>query len=59
MEKNKKAIARARNDIKKLAIANFNRDNCLFTLSFKDNIDNIDYANNEFKKLIKRARYKF
>ena len=59
MEKSKKTIARTRNNIRKLAVANFNENSCLFNLYFKDNIENIGYANNEFKKFIKRARYKF
>lgn len=59
MKKSKKTLVRTEHNIHKLAYYNFNDDSCLFTLRFKDDTDNIAIANNEFKKFIKRTRYKF
>ena len=58
MEKNRKAIDRAKKNIENIILNNFDRNSCLFTISFNENIDNIRYANNEFNKFIKRVRYK-
>ena len=58
MDKNIKAISRAKNKLRKIIEENFNMGCNLFTLYFKENIENISYANNEFGKYIKRARYK-
>ncbi|TET15424.1 MAG: Rep protein [Actinobacteria bacterium] len=58
-ENRKKVVTRIRNNIRRLAIANFNEYSRFFTATFKDNITGMDYANNEFKKFIKRIKYKY
>jgi len=58
-ENRKKVVTRIRNNIRRLAIANFNEYSRFFTATFKDNITSMDYANSEFKKFIKRIKYKY
>ncbi len=58
-ENRKKVITRTRNNIRRLAIANFDEYSRFFTATFKDNITNMDYANGQFKKFIKRIKYKY
>ncbi|MCM1306804.1 MAG: Rep protein [Firmicutes bacterium] len=50
-----KVLQRARTDIRRLANANPQLDK-FFTLTFKDNITDIKFANNEFSKFIKRVK---
>jgi len=58
-ENRKKVVTRIRNNIRRLAIANFNEHSRFFTATFKDNITNMDYANGQFKKFIKRVKYNY
>jgi len=58
-ENRAKVITRTRNNVRRLAIVNFNKHSRFFTATFGDNIVNMDYANNEFKKFIKRLKYHF
>ena len=58
-ENRKKVVTRIRNNIRRLAITNFNEYSKFFTATFKDNINNMDYANGQFKKFIKRVKYNY
>jgi hypothetical protein len=58
MGKNIKAIDRVKKNIDRLAFINFNDNSCLYTLSFNDDVKDIDNANKEFSNFIKRAKYK-
>jgi hypothetical protein len=49
---------RARNQIRRLINMNFNNQSLFVTLTFAKNIQDIAYANDEFKKFIKRIRRK-
>lgn len=44
-------------EIARLVDTNFDNQTKFLTLTFKENIQNIPYANNEFKKFIKRLNY--
>ncbi|MCO5447803.1 Rep protein [Enterococcus faecalis] len=44
-------------EIARLVDTNFDNKTKFLTLTFKENIQEIDYANNEFKKFIKRLNY--
>ena len=59
IDNRKKVVTRIRNNIRRLAIANFNEYSRFFTATFKDNITGMDYANSEFKKFIKRVKYNY
>lgn len=54
-----KVFKRARTDLRRLINANVEKDSKFLTLTFKDNVVDLDYANNEFKKFIKRLNYNF
>lgn len=49
---------RRRDRVRRLACSNFNNYDKFFTLTFKDNITDIKYANEIFKKFIMRLKYK-
>jgi hypothetical protein len=49
---------RARNMIRRLINMNFTNESLFVTLTFKENIQDIPFANNEFKKFIQRMKYK-
>ncbi|MBA7508766.1 hypothetical protein ES705_00699 [subsurface metagenome] len=59
IENRKKVATRIRNNIRRLAIANFDEHSRFFTATFADNITDMDFANNEFKKFIKRIKYQY
>ncbi|EMW5406265.1 Rep protein [Enterococcus faecalis] len=44
-------------DIARIVDTNFDNKTKFLTLTFRENIQEIDYANNEFKKFIKRLNY--
>lgn len=50
---------RRRNDIKRLAIANFDEHSKFITLTYSDNITDIKQSNYEFKKFVERLKYKY
>ena len=50
---------RARTNLRRLINCNIQSDSKFLTLTFKDNITDLDFANNEFKKFIKRLNYHF
>lgn len=54
-----KVFKRARTDLRRLINANVEEDSKFLTLTFKENVVDLDYANNEFKKFIKRLNYNF
>lgn len=58
-ENNKRiSTTRARNTIRRLANSNFgNPYDKFITLTFAENVQDLNYANNEFKKFIKKLRY--
>lgn len=59
-EKNReKVFKRARTELRRLINSNVEDDSKFLTLTFKDNVIDLDYANNEFKKFIKRLNYHF
>jgi len=58
-ENRKKVVTRIRNRVRRLAIANFDEHSRFFTATFADNITDMDFANNEFKKFIKRVKYHY
>jgi len=55
----RKRATRARNHIRRLTLSNFSSKDKFLTLTFADNIKDIEYANNEFKKFIKRLKRKY
>jgi len=59
IENRKKVVTRSRNNVRRLAIANFNEYSKFFTATFADNISDMDFANGQFKKFIKRLKYKY
>ena len=54
-----KVFKRARTNLRRLINCNVESDSKFLTLTFKDNITDLDFANNEFKKFIKRLNYHF
>jgi len=58
-ENRKKVATRIRNNVRRLALANFDEHSRFFTATFADNIKDMDFANNEFKKFIKRIKYQY
>ena len=59
IENRKKVATRIRNNVRRLALANFDEHSRFFTATFKDNLTDMDFANNEFKKFIKRLKYQY
>ncbi|WP_425322064.1 rolling circle replication-associated protein [Clostridium perfringens] len=54
-----KVLSRARRDLRRIINANIEKHSKFLTLTFKDNITDLDFANNEFKKFIKRINYHY
>jgi len=54
-----KVFKRARTNLRRLINSNIESDSKFLTLTFKDNITDLNFANNEFKKFIKRLNYHF
>lgn len=54
-----KVFKRARTDLRRLINSNVEEDSKFLTLTFKDNITDLDFANKEFKKFIMRLNYNF
>jgi len=59
LDNRKKVATRIRNNVRRLALANFDEYSRFFTATFADNIKDMDFANNEFKKFIKRIKYHY
>jgi hypothetical protein len=47
---------RARENIRRLALSNFENTANFITITFKDNVQDLDYANSEFKQFIQRLK---
>ena len=54
-----KVFKRARTNLRRLINCNVESDSKFLTLTFKDNVTDLDFANNEFKKFIMRLNYNF
>lgn len=57
LRRKQKHYQNMRFEIARLVDTNFDNQTKFLTLTFKENIQNIEYANNEFKKFIKRLNY--
>ena len=56
-ENREKVLSRARRDLRRIVNANLEKYSKFLTLTFADDVQDISYANNEFKKFIKRFNY--
>lgn len=54
-----KVLSRARKDLRRIINSNIQKHSKFLTLTFEDNVQDLDYANNEFKKFIKRLNYHY
>lgn len=54
-----KVLGRARRDLRRIINSNVEKYSKFLTLTFKDNVKDLDFANNEFKKFIKRLNYNY
>lgn len=50
---------KSRNNFRRLITANFDSGSKFITLTFKDDITDVKWANREYKKFIQRLRYKY
>ncbi|MDV4771168.1 Rep protein [Enterococcus faecium] len=57
LKRKQKHYQSMRFEIARLVDTNFDNQTKFLTLTFKENIQDIEYANNEFKKFIKRLNY--
>jgi hypothetical protein len=57
LKRKQKHYQNMRFKIARLVDMNFDNQTKFLTLTFKENIQDIEYANNEFKKFIKRLNY--
>lgn len=58
-KRRQQTVRDARNTVRRLALTNFTSEAKFITLTFKENVRDISYADNEFKKFIKRLKYRF
>lgn len=58
-ERRAQTLRDARNKCRRLAIANFNEESIFMTLTFADNMSDVSYADNEFKKFNKRLKDRY
>ena len=54
-----KVLSRARKDLRRLINSNIEKYSKFLTLTFKENVTDLDYANYEFKKFILRLNYNY
>lgn len=52
-----KVLSRARRDLRRIVNSNYQPYSKFVTLTFSDNVSDLNYCNNEFKKFIKRLNY--
>lgn len=52
-----KVLSRARKDLRRLINCNIQKHSKFLTLTFSDNVKDLDFANYEFKKFIQRLNY--
>lgn len=57
-ERRKQTMRDARNMARRLALMNFGQGDLFVTLTVAENLNDIDYFDNEFKKFVKRWRHK-
>lgn len=55
----KSSLTRAKRNLTRIIYCNVNEESKFITLTYKDNIMDLDVANDEFKKFIKRLNYKY
>lgn len=58
-ENRTKSSRSARNRVRRQVLANFNEHSKFITLTFKDNVTDVQIANKEFKKFIQRMRRRY
>lgn len=58
-ELQRKSSIRAKRDLTRIIYCNVEEGSKFLTLTYEDNIMDLDIANNEFKKFIKRLNYKY
>lgn len=58
-ERRLQTVRDARNITRRLALMNFSGSSKFLTLTFKENVQDITYADEQFKKFIKRFKYHF
>lgn len=58
-ERRAQTLRDARNKCRRLAIANFNEESIFMTLTVAKNEDDVDKYDNEYRKFIKRLKYKY
>ena len=58
-ERRSQTVRDARNRCRRLALMNFSEKDTFMTLTFAENIQDVQYADNEFKKFMKRFNYKY
>jgi hypothetical protein len=58
IESRARSNIRARNEVRRLALSNFNSNSKFLTLTFKENLTDVTQANELFKEFIKRVRKK-
>lgn len=58
-ELQKKSSKRAKRDLTRIIYCNVKEGSKFLTLTYTDNIEDLDISNNEFKKFIKRLNYKY
>ena len=58
-ERRKQTLREARNLTRRLALMNFGEGDMFVTLTYKENMQDIEKADDDFKKFMKRFRYKF
>lgn len=54
-----KVLGRARRDLRRIINCNVEKYSKFLTLTFADNVQDLDFANNEFKKFVKRVNYHY
>ena len=54
-----KVMQRAKTDVRRLINSNAYDLTKFLTLTFKENVTDLDYCHNEFKKYIKRLKYNY
>jgi predicted peroxiredoxin len=58
-ERRMQTLRDARNNLRRLALANFNENSFFITLTYEKNMKDVKKADDDFKKFIKRLKYKY
>lgn len=59
VERRKQTMREARNLTRRLALMNFGQGDSFITLTYADNMQDIEKADNDFKKFIQRFKYRY